>query len=402
MERIQNKKHNRETIYYSLSRMLERASYYGFRILIVLHMVGEVLKMEIHEAMYIYAWFTGSLFISEIIGALLGDLLLGNRKTIIIGGLTQVVGAFCLCIPSNVGLYVGLFFVVLGNGFYTPNIISTFGKLYLNKTKLLDSGFTLFYLAVNLGSFIGVILIGYIAEKYGFNRGFTASGLLVLLSLIPIIISKKRKQNTTLVQELSINKRALILFTTISLIGIFWGIYSISGIRIYDLQSQFMEISTLDVPKNAWQSLNSILLIPIALVSILFWSFYYCNHFLKLLIGLIFGISSFIILLLIPEIPTEQHTTTYFLSLLLLVISEIHIAPIIHSILTKYSNPKYLAILISLTFLPSRLIAFSFSLFNEKFYENPILGQKFGIITLSIIAFGVIIFLFFRNKRLNL
>ena len=175
MERIQNTKHTKETFYYSLSRMLERASYYGLRTLIVLYMVGETLKMENSEALNIYGWLTGSLVLSQIVGALLGDLLIGNRKSVVIGGIIQAIGAFSICIPSIIGLYIGLSLVVLGSGFFTPNITSNFGKLYLNKTKLLDSGFTIFYLTINLGSFLGVLLIGYLGEKFSYNIGFIIS-----------------------------------------------------------------------------------------------------------------------------------------------------------------------------------------------------------------------------------
>ena len=84
MEKIQNPKHPPQIIPYSLSRLLERASYYGLRSLIILYMLGETLPMENDEALSIYAWFTGSLVFSQIIGAFMGDLLIGNRKAILL------------------------------------------------------------------------------------------------------------------------------------------------------------------------------------------------------------------------------------------------------------------------------------------------------------------------------
>lgn len=89
-------------------------------------MVGGILKMENAEALSIYGWFTASIVFSIIIGAIIGDLLIGNKKAIIIGGVLQSLGAFSLCIPSITGLYIGLFFVTLGGGLYTPNIISNY------------------------------------------------------------------------------------------------------------------------------------------------------------------------------------------------------------------------------------------------------------------------------------
>lgn len=396
MEKIQNQKHSIETFYYSLTRMLERASYYGLRALVVLYMTGEILKMESTEALTIYGWFAGSVVFSQILGALLGDLLIGNKKAIIVGGIIQALGAFALCIPNTYGLYAGLFLVVLGNGFFIPNIIANFGKSYLNKTKLLDAGFTIFYLAINLGSFLGILAIGYSGEKFGYNIGFFICGLLILLSLIPI---QKTKENEFQEKEkISIGKRILNILIAFIIVGLFWGFYELSSIRTFDLQLQLSEVSTLDIPNRLWQSLNSIFILPISIIAIILWTYFYSNQFFKLMLGFIFGVISFGILFLIPEVPAEQHTITYLISLLFLAISEIHIAPIIHSILTKYSNPKYLAILISLAFLPTRLITLIFGLFNDKLYDNPMLGLKIGIIGMMVTAIGLIIYIIINKK----
>lgn len=399
MGKIQNQKHTKETFYYSLSRMFERASYYGLRILILLYMTGEILKMDRTEALSVYGWFAGSLVFAQIIGALLGDLVIGNKKTIIIGGIIQAFGAFSLCISSTTGLYLGLFLVILGSGLYTPNIISNFGKLYLSKTKLLDSGFTIFYLAINLGSFLGILLIGYFGEEYGFNIGFMISGILMLISLIPIQISNDKITEENLRNVFSIGKRILNISIAFIVVGIFWGIYEISNIRIFDLQLEFSEISSLNIPKHIWQSINAIFILPISIIAILFWTYFYSTQFFKLMVGFIFGVISIGILFLIPEVPNEQHIVIYLLSLFFLGISEIHIAPIIHSILTKYSNPKYLAIIISLAFLPTRLISLVFGLFNDIFYGNPTLGLKFGIIAMSVVAIGLVTYVLWNKKN---
>ncbi|NEV95036.1 peptide MFS transporter [Psychroflexus sp. YR1-1] len=398
MDKIENQKHTIETLYYSISRMLERASYYGFRALVVLYMVGETLKMDRAEALTIYGWLIGSLVFSQIIGGLFGDLLIGNKKSIIIGGIIQAIGAFSLCIPSTTGLYLGLFLVVLGSGFFTPNIISNFGKSYLNKTKLLDSGFTVFYLAINLGSFLGILLIGYIGETYGYNIGFVLSGILMLISIIPILLSKEKNLDEIEKNQFSISKRIFNILIAFIVVGLFWGFYEISSIRTYDLQLQLSEISTLGIPNHLWQSINSIFILPISIIAIILWTYFYSSQFFKLMLGFIFGVVSFGILFFIPEVPTEQHTITYLISLLFLAISEIHIAPIIHSILTKYSNPKYLAILISLAFLPTRLISLIFGLFNDRLYDNPMLGLKIGIVGMIVVGIGLIGYVWWNKK----
>ena len=398
MEKIKNQKHTKETFLYALSRTLERASFYGLRSLIVLYMIGGILQMENVEALKIYDWFIASFLFSKIIGAILGDLIIGNKKALIIGGIIQALGAFSFCIPSTTGLYVGLFLVVLGGGLYTPNIISNFGKLYLKKTKLLDAGFTIFYFAVNLGAFFGVMSIGYIGEKYGWNIGFIIAGILMLLSIIPIILSKDEKIEQTTENKATVTQWTINIIIAFVIVSLFWSIYEIGNIRFFDLQLKLSEISTLNIPKSM-TSLNSVFILPISIIAIIVWTFFYNNHFLKLTIGFIFGAISFGVLFLIPEIPTEKHTIIYLLSLLFLSISEIHIAPIIYSILTKNSNPKYLAILISLAFIPTRLFSVIFSVFNEKFYENPIFSLKFGLMAMIIVSIGLIIFV--KWKKIN-
>ena len=398
MEKIKNQKHTKETFLYALSRTLERASFYGLRSLIVLYMIGGILQMENVEALKIYDWFIASFLFSKIIGAILGDLIIGNKKALIIGGIIQALGAFSFCIPSTTGLYVGLFLVVLGGGLYTPNIISNFGKLYLKKTKLLDAGFTIFYFAVNLGAFFGVMSIGYIGEKYGWNIGFIIAGILMLLSIIPIILSKDEKIEQTTENKATVTQWTINIIIAFVIVSLFWSIYEIGNIRIFDLQLKLSEISTLNIPKSM-TSLNSVFILPISIIAIIVWTFFYNNHFLKLTIGFIFGAISFGVLFLIPEIPTEKHTIIYLLSLLFLSISEIHIAPIIYSILTKNSNPKYLAILISLAFIPTRLFSVIFSVFNEKFYENPIFSLKFGLMAMIIVSIGLIIFVKWKKKN---
>ncbi|MDD3458494.1 MAG: MFS transporter [Weeksellaceae bacterium] len=390
MEKIKNQYHTKETLYFALSRMFERASYYGFKTLVVIYMVGETLKMERSEALSIYGWITASLVFSQILGAVLGDLVIGNRKSMILGAITQAIGAFCLCIPSTTGLYLGLFLIALGSGFFTPNLISNFGKLYLNKTKLLDSGFTIFYLATNLGAFLGVLLIWYLKDKFGFNAGFIVAGLLMLISLIPIFLSKEKHFEETENKRGGLNKRILIIGMAFILVALFRGFNDLSYIRTTDLQLQFKELSNFVFPEYFWQVNDTIFLLPISIIAIFLWNKFYSNQFFKIMLGFIFGAIAIGILLLIPEVPTEQSLIVFILSLLFFGIAEVHIVPVIYSILTKYSNPKYLAILVSLKFLPTALILFVFGAFNDKIYDNPIVGLKIGTIGMAIIGIGLI------------
>ncbi|WP_103072502.1 MFS transporter [Aquimarina sediminis] len=393
MKRILDQTHDKYTFIYACSRLLERTSYYGLRSLIVLYMIGESINMTTQEALQIYGWFTVSIVFSQILGALLGDLLVGNKKSIIIGGVLQALGAFCFCIPSIIGLYIGLALVVLGGGFYTPNIIAHFGKLYLNKTKLLDSGFTIFYLAVNVGAFIGVVTIGYLGEKLGWNIGFIIAGVVALLSVVLPLISADQANNQVVEKKLPEIQRALKVLIAFVIVGLFWGLYEISGIRFHDLQFKFGELAVFDTPKSIWSSLNTIFIIPVSFVIIILWTYFYSNQFIKLAIGFLFGAISYAVLLAIPETPTAQYSILYLVSILFLSISEVHIAPVINSVLTQHTNPKYLAIMISIAFVPIKLFLYIVGLFNEALYENSSLALKIGMIGMVVMTIGLVMYI---------
>ena len=398
MERILNQKHDKATLLYSLSRLFERASYYGLRSLIILYMIGETIKMPQEKAFNIYGILTISILFSQILGALIGDLILGNRKAIIIGGIVQAIGAFSFCIPSTAGLYIGLCLVVLGGGLYSPNMISLFGKQYLNKTKILDSAFTIFYTAVNVGSFMGILLIGALGEKFGYNYGFILAGFLMLISIIFPFIIKEAQSYDTNDSKTPLNQRIVKIISAFILVALFWAIYEISGFRVYDLQIKLSEYSFLNMPKVLMNSLNFAFILPMCIIFATFWSYFYSNQFEKLTTGFIFGALSFGLLFLIPEIPNEQHVIIYLLSMLLLSLSEIHISPIVYSILTQYANPKYLAIIISLAFIPTRILSYLLSFFNDKFYDEPIFALKVGMIVTIIISIGLLTFTLINKK----
>ncbi len=399
MEKIINQTHSKGTFLYALSKTLERASFYGLRSLLVLYMLGETLQMDNSEAEKVYNWVITSFLFSKIFGAILGDLILGNKKAVVIGGIIQTLGVFSLCIPSTTGLYIGLFLIVLGGGLYTPNITSIFGKLYLNKTKLLDAGFTIFYLAGNLGALFGVASIVFFGVTYGWIIGFIVAGILMLLSIIPIIFSKDKTIELTTKNKATVNQRIINISIAFVFASLFWAIYELGNIRFFDLQLKLGEISTQYIPKSTWTSLNSIFVLPISIFAIMLWTSFYKNQYFKLTIGFIFGVISFGILLLIPETPSEQHTIFYILSVLFLSISEIHISPIIHSILTQFSNPKYLAILISLAFIPTQLFTVITDLFNDKLYNNPIFGLKIGLTAMGIVSIVLITYILLKKNR---
>jgi len=397
MERIVNKTHSKEAFLYAFSRMLERGSYYGLLALLLLYMVGGSLQMSRADAYSINGWFIASIMFFQILGAIFGDLIIGNKKAIIIGGIIQAIGAFVLCIPSIYGLYIGIGLVGLGGGLYTPNLISQFGKLYLNKTKLLDSGFSILYMAVNIGAFIGVMVIGYIGEQYDWYYGFGIAGILFLLSVIYPLISKEQVCKERIDKKFNLENRIIFVSVIIVFVGLFWAIYRIPGIRIMELQREIIIFSNLDFLNDS-NSLSTLIILPIGLFAIVFWFYFYYSQKLKLVIAFVLGAISFGILFIIPEISIEYHLILYILSLVILGVAEIHISPIIHSTLTKYIKPKYLAIAISLSVLPSKLLYFLVFIFNDVIFDDSIFALKLAFIAMSFVCLGLIMLVVILRK----
>lgn len=399
MERIKNPSYSKETFLYAFSRMLERASYYGIQSILMFALMSDDFRLTETKAYILVGSFAGSIILTQIIGALLGDLVIGNKKAIVIGGILQGIGALSFCIPFDTIYLAGGVLIVLGNGLYVPNMISNFGRLHLSKRKLLDSAFSLLHLAINVGSFLGVLCIGYLSERYGWTIGFMLSGILMLIAVTAILFSKE----TFLTDKIRSNQPTIkrrIVYISIGLIAValFWAIYGIATIQIIDVQHALTRNSMLGIPKTMWSSLDSTMLIPLSLIATIVWTYFYSSQFFKIMMSFIFGTIAFVILLFVPENPAEQYTFVFLFAMLLLAISETYITPIIYSVLTKYTRPKYLAIAISLSNIPTVLVTLLTGLFMYGLYENPSLAIITATIAAGILSIGLVIF-YLLNKH---
>ncbi|MBP7210979.1 MAG: MFS transporter, partial [Paludibacteraceae bacterium] len=140
------------------TEMWERFSYYGMRALLVLYLTKSFidggLGFSDGSATMLYGIFTGLVYFSPLIGGWIADNYIGQRKSIIIGSIVMMLGQFTLASGQNTGcLYIGLIFLIIGNGFFKPNISVLLGSLYPQGDSRRDSAFTIFYMGINLGAF---------------------------------------------------------------------------------------------------------------------------------------------------------------------------------------------------------------------------------------------------------
>ncbi len=163
--------------------MWERFSYYGMRALLVLYLVN-ALGWSDGDAARLFGTYTSLVWLTPIIGGYLADRFLGTRRSMIIGALIITTGHFLLALQSMPTFYLGLACVIIGTGFFKPNVSTQVGQLYPPGDPRRDAGFTIFYMGINLGATIAPFACGYLGERVGWHFGFGAAGVGMLLGLL--------------------------------------------------------------------------------------------------------------------------------------------------------------------------------------------------------------------------
>jgi proton-dependent oligopeptide transporter, POT family len=170
------------------TEMWERFSYYGMRVLLVLFLVSETAGggwgWTRSSALNLYALYTGLVYVTPILGGIIADKFLGYRKAVIVGAFLMTLGHVSLALETTTTFYAGLVLLILGNGFFKPNISSIVGQLYANDGGRKDSAYTIFYMGINAGAFLGILLCGYIGEKTQWSYGFGLAGVFMFLGMI--------------------------------------------------------------------------------------------------------------------------------------------------------------------------------------------------------------------------
>lgn len=178
-----------------LTEMWERMSYYGMRGLLVLFMTAAIaeggLEIGVATATAIYGLYTASVYFMGLPGGWIADRLIGSQKAIWYGGIIIMCGHIVLAIPNNHTFFIGLILVVLGTGLLKPNITAVVGQLYGSKDERRDSGYALYYMGINIGSFIGYTICGWLYETQGVHWAFGASAIGMALGLIYFWYSNK-------------------------------------------------------------------------------------------------------------------------------------------------------------------------------------------------------------------
>ncbi|MDX1903448.1 MAG: peptide MFS transporter [Thermonemataceae bacterium] len=287
------------------TEMWERFSYYGMRGILTLYLsktaVEGGLGFAKQDATIIYGWFTGLVYLTPIIGGYLADKYLGQRKAILIGGVTMMFGQFSLASTPSVGTWatwLGLLLLILGNGFFKPNISTIVGNLYQQGDPRRDSAFTIFYMGINLGAFFAPLVCGYFAEDlfavkelvdgkwvvkhYAFEYGFLAAGLGMMLGQIifntlsqkylgdigksakKLSLEEQAAHNKPLTKE---EKDRMAVIITITIFTIFfWAGFEQAGSSLTLYTDSFIDrnIGTWLIPTSWFQSVNALFIVMLS------------------------------------------------------------------------------------------------------------------------------------------
>lgn len=172
------------------AEMWERFCYYGMRGLLSLYIIKALFQTDT-KAFAIYGAYTGLVYMAPVLGGWVADRILGYKWAVILGGILMAIGEFFILGGNLHWLYVGMAIIIVGNGYFKANISSIVGKLYDDQDVRKDSGFTIFYIGINLGALLATLVCVWVGETYGFKYGFGLAGIGMILGVLIFIAGQK-------------------------------------------------------------------------------------------------------------------------------------------------------------------------------------------------------------------
>jgi POT family proton-dependent oligopeptide transporter len=415
------------------TEMWERFSYYGMRAFLILYMTAPAaaggLGFADKQAASIYGTYTGSVWAAAIAGGLVADRLLGQYRSVLIGGIIIALGHFTLAFKALPFFYTGLALIVAGTGLLKPNVSTLVGSLYSPGDSRRDAGFSIFYMGINLGAFIGPLIAGYLAQRVDWHVGFACAGVGMAAGLVQYVLGKKRLQPA--LDRLAAQPRAqappgaaaavgsagftaaewkrmgaiVILFLFAAL---FWGAYEQAGSTLNLFADRFTRLSMFGVsfPSSWFQSVQPIFVILLAPAFAWLWTRLgprEPSSPAKFAWGLFFMGLSFLVL--VPAGTMAQSGAGVRVSPMWLIASyfvselgELCLSPVGLSVVTKLAPVRIVGLMMGVWFL-SNALGNKLAGWAAGFFSSMPLDKLFGIVALVTLLSGVVMFLLVRPVR---
>ena len=170
------------------TEMWERFSFYGMRALLVMFLTSTLAnggwEWTREQAMALFGSYVGLVYLSTMMGGYFADKKIGYRWAVVVGATLMTLGHACMAVETSWSIYMGLVFLVFGNGFFKPNMVSIISEMYKQHPEKKDGAYTIFYMGVNSGAFFGILLCGYLGEKVGWSWGFGLAGIFMFFGLL--------------------------------------------------------------------------------------------------------------------------------------------------------------------------------------------------------------------------
>lgn len=388
------------------TEMWERFSYYGMRGILILYLTKTYLEGGLSfsqsEASLIYGFFTGFVYFTPLIGGWLADKYLGQRKAITIGGITMMLGQFVLfLLNTQMGLILGLLLLIIGNGFFKPNISTLVGGLYKQGDAKRDAAFSIFYMGINIGAFFAPLVVGLLSDNwfavkdeggailsYGYRYGFLAASIGMLLGQIiysacankylgslgitPAAKQIVREENG--IKPESINhpltkdekQRIIAIFVYFFFAIFFFAGFEQAGSSISLYTDNFVNrnIGSFEVPTSWFQSVNPFFIVLLTPVFAMLWPSRFGQKIttpVKMGSGLVLlGVGFFFMLGAVGErggdstdIAIKASMWWIVFTYLLHTIGELCLSPVGLSTVTKLAPPKLASLLMGVWLLSS-------------------------------------------------
>jgi POT family proton-dependent oligopeptide transporter len=412
------------------TEMWERFSYYGMRAFLILYMVAPAtaggLGFSDARAASIYGTYTGSAWAASILGGLIADRLLGQYRTVLVGGIVIAAGHFTLAFNALPFFYTGLALIAFGTGCLKPNVSTLVGSLYPRGDARRDAGFSVFYMGINLGALFGPLIAGYLAQRVNWHIGFACAGVGMTLGLVQYVLGRQRLQQGIARLEKPVAPTAAETQQTASggfsgdewkRIGaivvffmaatVFWGGYEQAGSTLNLFADRYtrLDVFGFAFPSSWFQSVQPFFVIVLAPVFGWLWlrmGRRQPSSPAKFALGLIFLSLSFMILIPAGAMASGQGIRvspwwlvgSYFVS----EIGELCVSPIGLSAVTKLAPLRIVGLMMGVWFL-SNAFGNKLAGWAAGFFSSMPLNTLFTIVTTVLLAAAIVMFAIVKPSR---
>ncbi|PYO72228.1 MAG: dipeptide/tripeptide permease [Gemmatimonadetes bacterium] len=408
------------------TEMWERFSYYGMRGFLILYMTKALGFTDQHAGLA-YGNYVSSVWLTPIIGGFIADRWLGQYRSVLIGGIIIALGHFTLAFHPLPFLYAGLTLIVLGTGLLKPNISTLVGSLYEPGDERRDAGFSIFYMGINLGAFLGPLIAGKLAQGVDWHLGFACAGVGMVFGVIQYVLGRGRLQPG--IERLEAQRRArlaaqtstgtrqapltaddwrrisavVVLFVFASL---FWGAYEQAGSTLNLFADRYVHLEFLGITLYASWFVSIQAAFVILLSPIFAWLWVKLgprqpSSPAKFALALFFVGLAFVLLLPAGSLAQSGVKVSplwlvgaYFIQEL----GELCLSPVGLSLVTKLAPVRFVSLVMGIFFL-SNAAGNWLAGWSARFISTVPLVTLFGVTAAVTVGAGVVLFLLLRPVR---